>query len=269
MKVGICNEIFEGWRLERIFRFISEIGYEGVEIAPFTISNDVRNISAEDRRRILELACSFGLDIIGTHWLLVGPSSLHLTHPDIHIRRNTTLYLTELVKFTSEIGGKIMVFGSPKQRNVLKGVSKEKAWEYAVKSFRKVAKVAENYDIDMTIEPLPQRITNFINTAEEAIRLINDVSHPNFKLHLDVYGMLDERKPLDLIIKSAKDYLAHFHVNDDNGLGPGFGNVDYKPIIQALMEIGYDGFLSVEVFDFSPGPEAIASKSLETLKRIL
>ncbi|KYH40603.1 MAG: D-tagatose 3-epimerase [Candidatus Bathyarchaeota archaeon B26-2] len=269
MKTAICNEIFQGWDIEKTFRYVSELGYEGIEIAPFTISDNVKEIGAVERRKIREAASSYGLEVIGTHWLLVGPKGLHLTHPDERVRRSTRLYLRELVRFTGEIGGRVMVFGSPKQRNIINGVSPKDAWRYAVEAFRECSRLAEDYGVVVAIEPLPRRVTNFVNTAGEAIQLIKEVSQPNFRLHLDVYGMLDEGRPLDEIIRESRGYLAHFHINDDNGLGPGFGGVDYRPVVEALREIGYEGFLSVEVFDFSLGPKVLAARSLETLKRIL
>ncbi len=70
------------------------------------------------------------------------------------------------------------------------------------------------------------------------------------------------------IIRSARDVLAHFHANDANRRGPGFGDTDFVPIAGALDEIGYRGFVSVEVFDFSPDPRTIASRSLEYLRRV-
>jgi len=269
MKIAICNEIFEGWRLESVLKYISELGYEGIEIAPFTITDDVRKVNKKERRQIRELASSNGVEIVGTHWLLVTPKGLHITHPDETIRRRTIRYLCELVKFTSDIGGRILVFGSPEQRNIIEGVSFEKAWSYAVEAFQECSRFAEDYGAILAIEPLARRITNFINTAEEAIRLIRDVSNPNFRLHLDVYSMLDEGKPIEDIIRSGREFLVHMHVNDDNRLGPGFGNVEFKPIIEALRHIGYKGFLSVEVFDFSPGSKEIATRSIKTLRSLL
>ena len=269
MRISICNELFEGWKMEEVFEYISRIGYEGVEIAPFTISNDVRNVTKKERKEIRSLASSFNLEIVGTHWLLVGLKGLHLTHPDENTRRFTEHYLCELIKFTSDIGGRILVFGSPNQRSIPEGVPFKKAWNYAKEVFSACSRFAEDYDAVIAVEPLTKASTNFINTAEEAIRLIEEVSHPNFRLNLDVYSMLDEGKPLPDIIRRSRDYLIHFHVNDDNKLGPGFGKVDFRPIIDALKMINYKGFISVEVFDFSPGPKRIASVSLETLRKLL
>ncbi len=269
MKIAICNELFKGWLLKDIYEYVSRLGYEGVEIAPFTISNDVRMIVHKERKEISDLASSYNLEIVGIHSLLVAPKGLHLTHPDESIRQLTNQYLCELVKFTSEIGGKFLVLGSPNQRNVLNGLSYQNAWEYARQILYECSRFAEKYDVIIALEPLTRQFTNFINTAEEAIKLIREVSHPNLMLNLDIFSMLDEGKPIPDIIRESKEYLINFHANDDNGLGPGFGKIDYGPIIEALKEIKYDGFLSVEVFDVSPGPEKIVIARLEKPQRII
>ena len=162
-----------------------------------------------------------------------------------------------------------MIFGSPKQRNIEKEQTYDGVKKNLIEVLEKPLFQAEKKDIYICLEPLARTETNFINTADEAIKIIEEVNHPNLKLHLDVKAMCDEEKPIPDIIRSGKEYLKHFHVNDKNLLGPGFGDVDYKPIIETLKEIGYNGFLSVEVFDFSPGPEVIAKKSIEYLKKFL
>ncbi|OYT29749.1 MAG: D-tagatose 3-epimerase [Thermofilum sp. ex4484_79] len=267
MLFSICNEMFEKWKLEEIFKYVSEIGYHAVEIAPFTLSDDVRKIPSDERKHIHELAEANGIKIAGLHWLLVTPKGMHILSPDESVRKFTKEYLCELIKFNYDIGGKVLVFGSPKQRNVPEGMPYEKAWKLAVEFFRECSKFAEDYDSIIAFEPLARHLTNFINTGREAVKLIQDVNHENFKLILDVYSMTDEGRPYSEIIKEGKDFLAHFHANDTNGLGPGFGKANYTEIIQALREINYNNYLSVEVFDFSPGPKYIASKSIENLRK--
>ena len=267
MKYSICNEIFQDWDVERIFKYISNVGYDGVEIAPFTISNNVRKVNAEERRKIRKVASAYGIEIVGIHWVLVGPKGLHLTSPDEKVRRSTQEYICELVKFNSDIGGRVLVFGSPKQRNITKGVNPDTAWNYAKQIFSECSQFAEDYSVTIVLEPLRRQMTNFINTAEEAIKLVKAVNHPNFKLMLDVYSMTDEEKPYEKIIRSSKSYLAHFHANDTNKRGPGLGDADYYSIAKALDGIRYNGFISVAVFTFAPGPKAIAEGRLEHLKR--
>src|ERR1051325_10792386 len=112
MKFAICNETFQGWNWERTCRFVAETGYDAIEIAPFTLAEDVRTLNAEDRARIRQTAADSGLDIVGLHWLLVSPKGLSATSSDEAVRQATSDYLLALVEFCGDVGGKIMVFGS-------------------------------------------------------------------------------------------------------------------------------------------------------------
>ena len=269
MKIGICNEIFKNWEVEDVFEYVKKIGYEGLEIAPFTLTDDVSQLPLSEIERIKNISKKTGIEIIGTHWLLVKPEGLSISTRDRNIREKTSQYLCKLVEFTSRIGGEIMVFGSPKQRRINEGQSYEEVKENFKKVIFPVLKVCEENKVYLCLEPLARSETNFINKAEEAIEIIEEINHPYFKLHLDVKAMCDEEKSITEIIELGAKYLKHFHVNDKNLLGPGFGEIDYKPIIEKLKQIGYNGWLSVEVFDFSPGAEVIAEKSINYLKKFL
>jgi len=269
MKIGICNEIFSNWEMEKVFPFIKQLGYDGIEIAPFTLSNSVEMISKERRREIKMLAEKYAVEIIGTHWLLVKPEGLSISSKNKEIRNKTSQYFKELVFFTYEIGGKIMVLGSPKQRSISDGQTFEEVKGYLREIIYPALEEAEKKHVFICLEPLGRKETNFVNTGEEAIKIIEEFNHPNFKLILDVKAMSDENKPIPEIIKKCKKHLKHFHANDKNLLGPGFGEIDFAPIISTLKEMNYNGWLSVEVFDFSPGPETIAEKSIKYLKNII
>jgi sugar phosphate isomerase/epimerase len=177
-------------------------------------------------------------------------------------------YFLSLIDCCADLGGTTMVIGSPKQRNIIEGETFESAWVRAKNLFLESLPLAEKRNILLLIEPLAPYETNFINTTDEAVRMIEEINHPNFKLNLDVKAMSTEKRPIPDIIAGAEKYLRHVHVNDANGRGPGFGGTDFKPISGALKDIKYDGCLSVEVFDFKPDPETIASKSYAYLKGI-
>ncbi len=273
IKLGICNETFkekgEFWPLEKIMEYISKVGYQGLEIAPFTLASSVERISPAKRREIRLLAEDYGLEIIGLHWLLASPKGLSITSADKGIRNRTAEYLKSLIDFSSEIGAKLLVFGSPKQRNIEKDSSYEEARKWAKEVFVKPLDKAKERGVTICVEPLARRATNFINTTEEAVSFIKEINHPNFKLHLDVMAMSDEGKSIPEIIRKNRKHLFHFHANDANSLGPGFGKVDFGPIIKILKEVKYSGFISVEVFDLSPGSKRIAEESIYYLKRFL
>lgn len=266
MKFAICNEIFQGWTLEDTFAFVAKTGYDALEIAPFTIAKSVTEISSARRGEIRELAKRSGIEVSGIHWVLVQTEGLHLTSPDIAIRKRTSEYFSALVDFCADIGGRFIVVGSPKQRNLENGVSREQGWEWATEIFRQPVMKAEQRGVTICFEPLAPSETNFINTAEEAVTFVKHLNTPHFKIILDVKAMSSEAKPIPQIIRESWPNFAYFHANDKNLKGPGFGEVDFKPIAAALKEVGYNGYVSVEVFNFDEGPQVIAQESLKTLK---
>lgn len=269
MKFAICNETFGGWPWERVIECVAGLGYDGLEVAPFTIADNVADVPAGKRKALRRTAEAARLPVVGLHWLLVKPPGLYVTHTDPVIRKRTADYFVELVRFCADLGGKVMVIGSPKQRNLLPGVTRAQAMGYAREVFEQALPEAEKQDVTLAIEPLAPKETNFINTAADGIELIEAINHPRFRLHLDVKAMSgSETRPLPEVIRSSARYLAHYHANDPNMLGPGMGSVDHRPLVKALQEIGYTGWVSVEVFDYSPGPEKIARESLEYLKRM-
>jgi sugar phosphate isomerase/epimerase len=266
MKFAICNEIFKGWKLEDTLSYARRLGYSAVEIAPFTLSDSVTDISAPERQKIQDSAARIGIEIAGIHWVLVKPEGLYINHTDATIRQRTADYFRELVDFCADIGGKVIVVGSPKQRNIMPGVTPEQGWEWAAATFRHAVAQATVRQVTVCFEPLGPTETNFINTAADALRFVQQFNSPNFKIILDVKAMCSESKPIPQIIDESFPHFAHFHANDKNLKGPGFGDVDFKPIATSLKQVGYNGYVSVEVFNFDEGPEIIASKSLQYLQ---
>ena len=266
MKFAICNEIFQGWKLDDAMTYAAKAGYDAIEIAPFTIAKYVTDISAADRQRIRESAARAGIAVCGIHWVLVQAEGMYLNHTDTNVRQRTAKYFCELVDFCADIGGKVIVVGSPKQRNLLPGVTAAQAWEWAAETFRDSVRRAEERGVIICFEPLAPAETDFINTAAEAIRFAEQFRSPHFQIILDVKAMSSEPAPIPQIIRASWPHFAHFHANDKNLKGPGFGDIDFKPIAAALREVGYAGYVSVEVFKFDEGPEVIATNSIEYLK---
>jgi sugar phosphate isomerase/epimerase len=200
--------------------------------------------------------------------MLAKTEDFYLTSPDPTVRRRTGEYLQLLAEVCADLGGKILVLGSPKQRNLLPGVSYEDAEAYAVEVLHAgVAKCAV-YDLTLALEPLGPAEGDFMLTAESGIRLAKMVGSPHCKLHLDVKAMSSESKPIPDIIRDSREWMAHFHANDPNMLGPGMGDVDFQPIFAALKEVNYDGWVSVEVFKYEPSPDEIARVSLEYMRKV-
>jgi sugar phosphate isomerase/epimerase len=268
VKFGICNEIFQNWKLEDAMAYAAKAGYDCIEIAPFTLCKHVTDVPVADRRKIRDTAARIGIEISGIHWVLVQTEGMYLTHPERAVRERTAKYFVELVNFCADIGGKIIVVGSPKQRNLMESVSFDQAWEYATEVFRPSVKQGGQRGVTLCFEPLAPAETNFVNTAAEGIRFAQQFRSPAMSVILDVKAMSSEGRPVPQIIRESKGRFAYFHANDVNLKGPGFGDVDFKPIAAALREVGYDGVVSVEVFKFEEGPEVIATTSIQYLKKV-
>ncbi len=269
MKLAICNETFQDWPLERAFHFAAECGYTGIEIAPFTIAQYVTDVPPPKRAEIRRLAQSAGLEVVGLHWLLAKTEGLHVTSPDREVRQRTAGYLGELARCCADLGGKIIVFGSPQQRNLLPGVNREEGMQYAVEVFRDLLPTLDETGVVLALEPLGPEETNFLVTTADAVELVEALGSPQVRLHLDCKAMATEPIAAAELICRHGPLLAHFHANDPNRQGPGFGELDFRPILRALGEIDYGGWVSVEVFDYTPGAERLARESLDYLQNCL
>jgi sugar phosphate isomerase/epimerase len=267
-RYAICNELFGDWPLAKACDAAAACGYTGLEVAPFTLAPLVTELSSVQRGEIRRTIARAGLECVGLHWLLAQTEGLHVAHPDPEVRRRTVDYLGELARLCHELGGRVLVFGSPKQRSLLPGVSQATAEDHIHEVFSKLVPVLETTDTVVALEPLSADETDVLTTAADTCRMIDRIGSPHVRLHLDVKAMASEATPIPDIIHASARHLEHFHANDENLQGPGFGGVDFLPIFRALDDIRYAGWVSVEVFDYAPGPERLARDSIDTMRRI-
>ncbi len=266
MRYAICNETYENWSHEKVCETSAELGYTGLEIAPFTLAPRITDVSGSTRQTLRRQAESSGLQIIGLHWLLAKTEGFQLTSPDATVRQRTADYLVELANACRDLGGDILVFGSPMQRRIPEGKTRNEAADWAVDTFERASLGIANANVRLCLEPLAPAEADFIQTAAEAVAILDRLKHPNFQLHLDVKAMSSEAFAIPDLIRQYFKFTGHFHANDANRRGPGFGEVDFVPIFQALKDVRYSGWISVEVFDYTPDPVTIARESIRYMK---
>ena len=276
MKFAICNELFTdeaavggpAWDWGRQCDFARELGYEGIEVAPFTLGENPTDLAGSVREQMRTQAESASLPIIGLHWLLAKTEGLHLTTADRDTRERTGQYLGDLASLCGDLGGTVMVLGSPFQRNVEPGMAYQQAEDNAVEVIEAAVPTFEKEGVVLCLEPLSPAETNFMQTCESARRIIERIGSESVQLHQDVKAMSSESVPIPDLIASYADVTKHFHANDVNLRGPGMGDVDFGPIFAALKATQYAGFVSVEVFDYAPGAELTARQSLEYMQSV-
>ncbi|WP_341703525.1 sugar phosphate isomerase/epimerase family protein [Ferrovibrio sp.] len=274
MRIALCNEVLAGRPFQAQCALAAELGYDGLELAPFTLSDDPLSLTAAERRVIRRTVEEAGLAVTGLHWLLVAPKGLSLTDPDAGTRRRTIAAMQALCDLCGELGGRYLVHGSPLQRRLPddEGDARRAARGWALEAFAAAARAAEQADVLYCLEPLAPRETNFINTVAEAAGIVEGIGSRHFRTMIDCSAAgLSEAQPVPELIGQwlPTGLIGHVQVNDPNRQGPGQGEMVFAPILAALRQGGYAGDIAVEPFDYRPDGPGVAAHAIGYLRGLL
>ncbi len=272
MKIALCNEVLRELSFPEQCRFAAAVGYDGLELAPFTLSETPHRIPESEIQRIRRTAQEEGLEITGLHWLLVAPPGLSITSSDPTVLRKTKQVLLGLIDLCAELGGSVLVHGSPEQRMIGADQDRSRVFERAVGIFQEVTRHAGDRGLVYCIEALPRVQTNFINNLQEARALVRAVDSPSFKTMLDSRSArLSEPVAPDLLLEQwlPTGQIAHVHLNDSNSRGPGEGEDSFAEIVQVLLERDYQGTVSIEPFRYEPDGKACAARSIGFVRGLI
>lgn len=267
--LALCNEALADRDFPAAMDTAAAMGFEAVEIAPFTLAKDVRTISTATRNVLRRAVESAGLEVAGLHWLLAKTEGFHVANPDAEVRQRTLEYLGALARFCADLGGRVMVFGSPAQRSLPPGVARGDALKSAAGLFAGAAESAAECGVVICLEPLRKTDTDMWTSASEALEFVEAVGHPNFQLMLDTRALHGEDRPAPETIGQMAGRFRHFHLNDASGRCPGLGHTDFGPVFAALKEAAYSGYVSVEPLEYVHDPESDLRASVAYLKRIM
>jgi D-psicose/D-tagatose/L-ribulose 3-epimerase len=272
MKISLCNEVIREMEFEAQCRFCRSLGYDGVELAPFTIDEHPHLISSERRKQLRKTAESNDTAITGLHWLLISPQGLSITSKDAQVRQKTIEVMRGLVCLCADLGGRILVHGSPMQRMVLPGDTSDEVRKRAFECFSAVAELAEQAGLIYCLEPLAPQDTAFVNTIAEAVEMVRALGSPAFRTMIDCYAASHSEIASipDLLRKwLPTGLLSHVHFNDRNRRGPGQGDTQFSPILATLADMNYQGVIGVEPFDYYPDGSASAARAIGYIRGIL
>lgn len=261
---AICNEIYAKRPLAEVCRSIRQIGYTGIEIAPFTLAERPSEIALDARRRHRDTILNEGLSFVGLHWLIASPPGLHVTAPDRALRERSWRHVLDLIDLCADLGENgVMVFGSPKQRCTVDGLSPQEATRNYIEGLQSVAPHAEERGVTILVEALPLGQCDVITTLAEAVSIVNQIGSPAIRTMFDVHNAVDEKEAHATLVDRYFDLIRHVHINEMDGRHPGTGTYDFKPLFEVLWRRNYQHWVSLEAFDFTPGAEKIATDSLQ------
>lgn len=272
MRIALCNEVIAPMPFPAQCEYAAKLGYDGLEIAPYTLSEEPHRMGAARIAAARAAAEDAGIAVTGLHWLLVKPAGLSISSKDPKIRERTLDVMLALIDLCAELGGKYLVHGSPQQRRVEAGETRAAAMARAQESFAAVAERAQKAGVVYCIEALSAESTPLINTLEEAAQMVSQINFSSVRTMLDcsAAGRM-EKEPLGALVERwvPKGVIAHVQVNDRNRRGPGQGEQRFAPLFNALLRHGYAGDIAVEPFDYVPDGPGAAARAIGYLRGIL
>jgi len=272
MRIALCNEVIAGRSLAEQCAFAAALGYDGLELAPFTLGEQPHLLGPAEQKQIRATVEAHGLSVVGLHWLLVAPKGLSITSPDKDIRTKTIDVMRRLIVLCAALGGKVMVHGSPAQRGIATGETLQTARARAIECWAAAAETAKQSGVAYCIEPLSRDQTPLVNTLAEAAEIVAQIGSPAVRTMLDTSsaGVSETLSLAELVDRwLPTGLLAHVQVNDRNRRGPGQGSDTFAPLFAALKRHHYAGAVSVEPFDYIPDGPAAAARAIGYVRGLL
>ncbi len=272
MRIALCNEVIAPMPFPAQCVYAAKLGYDGLEIAPYTLSDEPHRLGAAQIAAARSAAQDAGIAITGLHWLLVKPAGLSISTRDGAVRKRTIDVMLALIDQCAELGGRYLVHGSPHQRRVDPGETRAAALARAQESFAAVAGRAEKAGVVYCIEALSAEQTPLINTLGEAARIVKQINSPSIRSMLDcsAAGRM-EKQPLAALVDRwlPQGVIAHVQLNDRNRQGPGQGQQKFAPLFAALRKHRYGGDVAVEPFDYVPDGPGAAARAIGYVRGVL
>jgi sugar phosphate isomerase/epimerase len=271
MKISLCNEVLADYDFARQCELARQMSYDGLEIAPITLSPEPHLLTAERRKEIRRIAEDAGVPVTGLHYLMRAPEGLSITAIDPAVRSRTVDVIRRLIGLCHDLGGTIIVHGSPAQRRLEPGHETE-GRRYGIECWAAIAQDAEAAGITYCVEPLHQPDANFVNTVEEAAAIVRQIGSTAVRTMIDcsAASIWEKQSVPDLIRQwMPSGLLAHIHFNDPNRRGPGDGMLQFGPILRALRETGYTGNASIEPFIYIPDEATCAARNIGYMRGVI
>ena len=266
-RFAVCNEVFEKTPFAESCASIRANGYQGIEIAPFTLAAEPADISPAQRAEYRRTIQDQGLGFVGLHWLMAAPMGLHATTPDLAVRARSWQHIRRLIDLCADLGdGGVLVFGSPRQRSSTGGMTAADATHVFTAELAAVAAQAESRNVHILVEALPRNQSDIINNVADAVAIVEQIRSPAVRTMFDSHNAVDETDPHGEVIRRYWRFIEHIHVNEVDGREPGTGDYDFQTLMETLSEFNYKKWVSLEVFDFRRGAEAIIRGAVEHLR---
>lgn len=270
-KIGLCNEVIADRPFAAQCDLAAKLGYDGLEVSPFTLGDEPHRLTASERTALRRAASDAGIVVTGLHYLMRAPAGLSITSRDKTQRDRTIGVMRDLCRLASDLGGKVLVHGSPDQRKLEPGFEDENR-KHAIDCFAAAGEAAAENSVVYCIEPLSRRQTDHINTVEEAADIVKAIGNKALRTMIDCSSAAPT-EPLSVADTIRRwlptGIIAHVHLNDPNRRGPGEGELEFAPIFAALRETSYAGDFGIEPFVYIPDGPTCAARAIGYVRGVI
>jgi len=253
--------------LEEVIKRLSRIGYEGIEIGCASPHAYPPTLTKERRKEIKKILEYYGMEVSSMLPALSGGPGHNVASPIPEERRHTIEHYKDIVELCEEWGCKTILYIPGWQ---VFGTPLEQAWAWSVEALTEIAETAANYGVTLVIEPTSHD-SNIVDRCDDALMMMREVNKPNVKVMFDTFHVLYRREVCTDYIYAMGNDLRHIHISDNDRLPPGKGRGDFVGVVQALKDIGYDGYLAMEIgFDRRDvEPDYVARQAYEYMKQLI
>ncbi len=276
MKFGvntfIWTAVFDGSHVPMLPK-IKAGGFDGVEVSMF---NPAQFATADIRKGVE----ANGLEV---NICSVIPGGLSMLSDDADVRRKTRTHMEDCVKTAADVGARLIAGPLYSPVGYLPGRRRTASeWKWAVECYQSLGALLQRHNVNIAIEPLNRFETYFLNTAADAVKLCDEINHPNVGILFDTFHANIEEKDIASGYRTVARHLKHVHTCENDRSIPGSGHVEWPTVFQALRDIHYDGWLTIESFcftlgelsataaiwrDLAPAPDDIAFEGVKFLKK--
>ncbi len=237
---------------------VAELGYDAVELAV----RDPKIIDVHEINRLLQ-QYHLAMPAIGTGQAY-GEEGLSFTDPDPQIRKKAVQRIKDQMNLAIGLGGAQVIIGLIRG-TIKSGVDQEKGEKWFIQSMSEC--LDHKPEVTLTLEPINRYETNLYNDTRSAKGIIHKIGRPNLRMLVDTFHMNIEEPDIVESILHVKDHISHVHFADSNRWAPGCGHIDFKEILDALVEIGYQGAISAEILP-RPTPEECLRLTIEFYEKL-
>lgn len=272
MRITLCNEVVRELSFERQCAFAAGLGYDGLELAPFTLGESPHLLSGAERVRLRRAAAGAGIRISGLHWLLLAPEGLSITSADPAVRQRTLEVIRRLVDLAADLGAQTLVHGSPGQRRLAGEADPAAARARGIEAFVMAGEAAAAAGLVYCIEPLAPPEADFVTTVAEAAQIVREAGNPALLTMLDACAasQAEVAEPAALLESwLPTGLIGHVHLNDRNRQGPGQGEDRFAPLLRVLHARGWNRWVGIEPFVYRPDGPASAARAIGYVRGIL